>query len=1169
MKKLTLIMALMAVAGLVAMAAAEVPQLINFQGNLTKPNGEPVVDGDYDITFTIYDVASEGNTIWSSGEQSVPLAGGVFVYHLGSAVPLPHDLFSADTVRWLGIKIGTDPEIDPRTRLVAVPYAYQALRSDTADFAATLAPNAVNSTTILDGTIQLSDLNQNGAASGQVIKWNGTAWAVANDETSAGEGYWTSLDSILSTSRLLGIARGGVGHVHYGQYGRFITNLGGMACTTGIDGQDNAYNTICGGEGNASGGWAATVCGGSHNAAVGDRAFIGGGSLNKANGPYGAIGGGSNNVIDGGRSAIAGGYQNYAAGSRSTVGGGWLDSALADHSTVGGGQGNTAAGDRSTVGGGYLNKATGGFSAISGGNTNNAEGISAYVGGGSRNSVEANHSAILGGYSDTITSTAAYSYLFGIGSKLTEDSTFMVDMPHVRIGDEINGYEWPNSDGTAGQVMSTDGSGQLGWADPSSGSHWQVIDSVLYTDKHYGIARGGSDNAMYGLLAHTCTNLGGKSCTTGTPGYDYSYSVVGGGMGNAATDMSSTVSGGYGNAARFSFATVGGGFNNSATNQSATVAGGDRNYAGALQATVAGGVGDSVTGMNSFIGGGYFNKITEARSAISGGMNNLIDGGFSVIGGGYQNNSPGDYTFIGGGSSNAVEGDYSVIAGGRDNNSSGVYAFIGGGRENIVDGNYSAVVGGYRDTITSSSDYSYLFGIGSKLTEDSTFMVDMPHIRFGDETDGYEFPPEDGTYGDILMTDGSGNLSWIDFAGGDAYWQVIDSVLYTKELWGISRGDAGNKAYGDSIFSSINLGIACTTGTYGQNNDYMAIGGGIYNRAEDNYSTISGGMRNRATSQWTTVSGGNQNTASGYVSTVGGGSNNTAGGSHSTVAGGDNNSASSDYTAIVGGTDNTASNNHAVVAGGESNTAGGAHSVISGGNNNEVYGSNSFILAGSNNYVGGQACGILGGEYNNSGGSNSTILGGTYDTLSSISTYSLAFGQQVYVNHQKTAMFYDAANSGYFCVNRDSHDGSILYPLQIGTNTSNGNYAVLTASGVWTDGTGKSNKVDIQSVDGRALLDKIADLSVEQWQADKSNERHIGPSAGDFNTLFDVGTADKDGIRSDHHLAASDMAGVALAAVKELYETQKQLQSKIDEIDQLREQVARLQALVDTKLSQK
>ena len=39
-------------------------------------------------------------------------------------------------------------------------------------------------------------------------------------------------------------------------------------------------------------------------------------------------------------------------------------------------------------------------------------------------------------------------------------------------------------------------------------------------------------------------------------------------------------------------------------------------------------------------------------------------------------------------------------------------------------------------------------------------MVDMPHIRFGKESGGYEFPTTDGTAGQVLGTNGAGRGSW-------------------------------------------------------------------------------------------------------------------------------------------------------------------------------------------------------------------------------------------------------------------------------------------------------------------------------------------------------------------------------------------------------------------------
>ncbi len=117
---MTLVIGLLAV----SFAAAEVPKLINYQGNLTDSEGNPVADGDYNMVFTIYDSESSPTGIWYSGIQSVHVENGAFSYFLGSVNPLPDTLFN-DTLRWLGIKVGSDPEIDPRTRLVTVPYAFQ------------------------------------------------------------------------------------------------------------------------------------------------------------------------------------------------------------------------------------------------------------------------------------------------------------------------------------------------------------------------------------------------------------------------------------------------------------------------------------------------------------------------------------------------------------------------------------------------------------------------------------------------------------------------------------------------------------------------------------------------------------------------------------------------------------------------------------------------------------------------------------------------------------------------------------------------------------------------------------------------------------------------------------------------------------------------------------
>ncbi len=72
--------------------------------------------------------------MWSSGQQSVEVRDGLFTYQLGSAVTLMIEV-TDEPDRWLGIRVGSNPEITPRTRLTSVLYSYHASRADVATYA--------------------------------------------------------------------------------------------------------------------------------------------------------------------------------------------------------------------------------------------------------------------------------------------------------------------------------------------------------------------------------------------------------------------------------------------------------------------------------------------------------------------------------------------------------------------------------------------------------------------------------------------------------------------------------------------------------------------------------------------------------------------------------------------------------------------------------------------------------------------------------------------------------------------------------------------------------------------------------------------------------------------------------------------------------------------------
>jgi len=110
-------------------AKGAVPQLINFQGILRDGSGNPVANGPYSVIFTIYDaptgVPPATNVLWSE-TQTVTTSGGLFTVLLGSAIAgneIPDTVFNSPD-RYLGIKVGADPEMTPRQKLSSVGYSY-------------------------------------------------------------------------------------------------------------------------------------------------------------------------------------------------------------------------------------------------------------------------------------------------------------------------------------------------------------------------------------------------------------------------------------------------------------------------------------------------------------------------------------------------------------------------------------------------------------------------------------------------------------------------------------------------------------------------------------------------------------------------------------------------------------------------------------------------------------------------------------------------------------------------------------------------------------------------------------------------------------------------------------------------------------------------------------
>ncbi len=120
MKMLTKKIAILSALLLLPLLAVAAPSYINYQGRLVDTTGNPLT-GAQSIVFKLYSVPSGGTALWTE-TQSVTPDNGIFSVSLGGVTQLPASTFLADTL-YLGVTIGADAEMSPRTRLLSAPYA--------------------------------------------------------------------------------------------------------------------------------------------------------------------------------------------------------------------------------------------------------------------------------------------------------------------------------------------------------------------------------------------------------------------------------------------------------------------------------------------------------------------------------------------------------------------------------------------------------------------------------------------------------------------------------------------------------------------------------------------------------------------------------------------------------------------------------------------------------------------------------------------------------------------------------------------------------------------------------------------------------------------------------------------------------------------------------------
>jgi hypothetical protein len=152
-----------------SLTAGQIPNTINYQGVLTDNSGNPVPDGNYMLSFKLYNVDVEGTSLWDES-QTVETNNGIFNAKLGSVVALTVPF---DETYWLGITVESDgTELSPRVELT--PSAYSIM-------AKTVEDESITTDKLADGSVTQAKLGSDVSftspwtTSGSIISYTGTA----------------------------------------------------------------------------------------------------------------------------------------------------------------------------------------------------------------------------------------------------------------------------------------------------------------------------------------------------------------------------------------------------------------------------------------------------------------------------------------------------------------------------------------------------------------------------------------------------------------------------------------------------------------------------------------------------------------------------------------------------------------------------------------------------------------------------------------------------------------------------------------------------------------------------------------------------------------------------------------------------------------------------------
>jgi hypothetical protein len=548
----------------------------------------------------------------------------------------------------------------------------------------------------------------------------------------------------------------------------------------------------------------------------------------------------------------------------------------------------------------------------------------------------------------------------------------------------------------------------------------------------------------------------------------------------------------------------------------------------------------SGTGSDAFVGGiaggiagGYGSGILSGGSNQACGLHDaIVAGNGNAI---YPNGGPDHESFIGAGEYNSI---YS-------NGFGGTYgAFIGAGNSNTVTAWDAGIVAGVYNMIGIAGATGFI-GAGGFNTVNAEYAF----VGAGERNQA-------------VGTDG--------FVGAGTQNTALQNAAVVSGTSNQARGPYSFVGAGSQNFAGLLIPGTSTSNAFvgaGSNNEALGndsfVGAGSGNKALSDYSFIGAGVNNE-TGLTAFVGAGSQNDASGQNSFVGGGYGGISAGAGAFVGGGGiaffqagskapNTAAGTD--AFVGAGDgNVAGTAQSVVIGGVSNrimpsTAGGAagaiEAVIGGGYDNLIEAKASggaaygVIAGGRGNAVAGAGGAVGGGTGNAAAGSYSTVPGGLENSASG--SGSFAAGTKSGAKDNGTFVWSDDAGSAaltstapYEFLARAS-GGFVLFSNAAAT----AGVKLAPGSGAWASLSDRHMKTAIVPLDDAVVLAEVAALPLSTWSyTSERGVRHVGPMAQDFYAAFGVG-------EDDRQITSIDEDGVALAAIKGLYERSTRERAKI------------------------